>query len=93
VDIITLDHSEITPPVPEPPKKLLKEKRKKQRKKSVQQESDGQLVIRLKKAGSAQPVDAVEEEGRPGGTAKVLEPEPVHSVEDGAVLATEVASV
>jgi hypothetical protein len=71
----------------------LKEKRKKKQKKSAQQETDGRLVIWLKKAGSARPADAAEEEGRPGGTAEDLEPEPVHSAEDGAVLATEVVSV
>jgi hypothetical protein len=92
VDIITLDDSEITPVVPEPPKKSPKEKWKKQ-KKVAQHESDGRLVIRLKKAGSAQAADATEDEGRPGGTVAVLESVTVHSAEDGAILATDVASV
>jgi hypothetical protein len=58
VDINTLDDSETMSAVPEPPKKSLKEKRKKKRKKSAQQESDSRLVIRLKKAGPAQPAEA-----------------------------------
>jgi hypothetical protein len=66
VDIVTLDDSETTPAVPEPPKKSPKEKRKKKRKKAAQQESDGRLVIRLKKAGSAQPADAAQDEGKAG---------------------------
>jgi hypothetical protein len=61
---------------------LPKQKRKKKQKKLAQEESNGQLVIRLKKASSARPTDAVEEEGRPGGTTEVLEPKPVHSAED-----------
>jgi hypothetical protein len=47
----------------------------------------------LKKASSAQPADAAEDEGTPVGTTEVLESATIHSVEDGAVLATEVASV
>jgi hypothetical protein len=93
VEIVTLDDSETTPVVPEPPKKSPTEKRKKKWKKSAQPEFDGRLVIRLKKAGPTQPAEASEEEGRPGSMAKILEPRIVHSTEDGAVLATEVASV
>jgi hypothetical protein len=62
VDIVTLDDSETTPAVPEPPKKSPKEKRTKKRKKAAQQESDGRLVIRLKKTGYAQPANAAEDE-------------------------------
>jgi hypothetical protein len=93
VDIINLDDSEITPAVPEPLKKSPKDKRKKGRKKLAQQEIDGRLVIRFKKAGSARPVDTAEADGRPGGTAGILETATIHSTEDGAVLATDVASV
>jgi hypothetical protein len=80
VDIVTLDDSETTPAVPEPPKKSPKEKRKKKRKKLAQRESDGRLVIRLRNAGS------VEDEGRPGGTTEIVYPETVNSAADGAVL-------
>jgi hypothetical protein len=92
VDIVTLYDSETTPAVPKPPKKSPKEKRKKKRKKWAQQESDGRLVIRLKKAGSAQPADATEDEGRPGGTTEIFYPETVNSSADGAVLAWRVYS-
>jgi hypothetical protein len=71
-DIVILDDSEITLAVPEPPKKSPKEKWKKKWKKAAQHESDGRLVIRLKKAGSVQAADATEDEGRQGGTAAVL---------------------
>jgi hypothetical protein len=64
MDIINLDDLEITHATPEPLKKSSKEKRKKKRKKSAQQESDGRLVIRLKKAGPTQPAEAKEDEGR-----------------------------
>jgi septal ring-binding cell division protein DamX len=93
VDIVTLDDLETTPAVPEPPKKSPKEKRRKKRKKAAQQESDGRLVIRLKKAGSAKPADAAEDEGRPGGTAENFYPETINSAADDIVLATDLASV
>jgi hypothetical protein len=47
----------------------------------------------LKTAGSAIPVEAVEEEERPRSTAKILESIIVHSAKDIVVLATELASV
>jgi hypothetical protein len=46
-----------------------------------------------KRKKSAQPADTAEEEGRSGGMTEVLELELVHSAEEGAVLATKVASV
>jgi hypothetical protein len=51
VDIVTLDDSKITPVVPEPPRKSPKDKKKKKRKRAAHLDADGQLVIRLKKAG------------------------------------------
>jgi hypothetical protein len=93
VDIVTLDDSETTPAVPEPPKKSPKEKHKKKRKKLVQQESDSQLVIRSKKPSPAQPAQDAEADGRPDRTAEILNLPSIHSAEDGAILATEVASV
>jgi hypothetical protein len=73
------------------PRKSPKEKRKK-KKKSATRESEGQFVIRLKTPGSAQPVAAVEEEGRPGSMAEILTAT-VHSAENGEVLAAEASSV
>jgi hypothetical protein len=93
VEIMTFEEEEkITHVVPEPPRKSPKEKRKKKRRISALQESEGRIVIRLKTTGSAPIAEAVEEEGRPGRTAEILMPT-VHSAEEGAVLATEVASV
>jgi hypothetical protein len=88
-----LDDSEITPAVPEPPRKSPKDKKKKKRNRVAQQDADGRLVIRLKKAGPAQTPEATKHEGRPAETAKILESVTVHSAENGAVLATDVASV
>jgi hypothetical protein len=93
VDIRTFEEEEeITPAVAEFPRKLSKEKRKKKRRKSASWESEGQFVIRLKTLGSTQTAKAVEEEGRPGSTTKILRTT-VHSAEEDAVLATEVVSV
>jgi hypothetical protein len=80
------------PIAPEPPRKSPKEKQKK-KKKSVTRESEGQSVIRLRTPCSAQPGEAVEEEGRLGSMAEILTAPTVHSLEDGAVLAAEAASV
>jgi hypothetical protein len=63
VDIVTLEDSEMTPVAPEPPRKSLKKKKK--RKRAAQRDEDGRLVIRLTEAGSAQTVEAAEDEGRP----------------------------
>jgi hypothetical protein len=93
VDIITLDDWEITPVVPEPPKKSPKDKKKKKRKRLAQREADGQLVIRLKNTGSTRSADAMEVDGKPDGTVKILDSATVHSAEDGAILATDVANV
>jgi hypothetical protein len=71
VDIINLDGSEITPATPKLVKKSPKEKRKKKWKRP-QWEADGQLVIKLKNAGSTRLADAMEADGRPDGTAEIL---------------------
>jgi hypothetical protein len=92
VDIINLDESEITPAVCEDVRKSPKEKRKKKRRRSAQRETDGQLVIRLKTAGSTRPADATKDNERPGGTAE-MSTATVHSAEEGAILATGVANV
>jgi hypothetical protein len=70
-----------------------KEKRKKRQKRAAQRNEDGRLVIRLNGAGSAQTVEAAEDEGRPNQTADNFGSRTVHSAEEGAVLATDVASV
>jgi hypothetical protein len=69
-ELVTLDDSEIPPAVPEPLKKSPKDKRKEKWKRSVQQETDGRLVIRLKKVGPAQPAEAAGADGR----AEILYP-------------------
>jgi hypothetical protein len=79
------------PVVPQPPRKSPKEKRKK-KKKLAMRESEGQFAIQLKTPGSAQPVEAMEEEGRPGSRAEILAAPTVQSAEDGAILAAEAAS-
>jgi hypothetical protein len=91
VDIITLYDEEIAPAAPEPPKKSPKKKKK--RNKSAQPESEGRVVIRLKTVDPAPLAEVAEVEDRSGSTAEFLETPTVHSAEDGAVLATEVASV
>jgi hypothetical protein len=83
-----LDDSEITPVVPEPPRKSPKDKKKKKRKRVAQQDADGRLVIRLKKAGPAQKAEAAKDEGRPAETADILESVTVHSAQNDAVLET-----
>jgi hypothetical protein len=77
VDIVTLDEA-----VPEPPKK-----------RSAHQDPDGRRASGLQRAGPADTAETEEDEGRPDNTVEILEPASVHSAEDGAVLATEVASV
>jgi hypothetical protein len=93
VEIVNLEDSGITPVAPEPPRMSPKEKRKKRRKRAAQRDEDGWLVIRLNEAGSAQTADAAEDEGRPNQTADNFGSRTVHSAEEGAVLATDVASV
>jgi hypothetical protein len=94
VDIMTFDEEEIAPEpvVPQPLRKSPKEKRKK-KKKPATRESEGRFVIQLRMSGAAQPAEAVEEERRPGSTAKILSASTVHCVEDGVVLAAEAANV
>jgi hypothetical protein len=53
----------------------------------------GRLVIRLTETSSAQTAEAAEDEGRPMQTADNFASQPVHRVQEDAVLATEVASV
>jgi hypothetical protein len=93
VDIVTLEDSEITPVAPEPPRKSPKERKKKRRKRAAERDEDGRLVIRLTEAGSAQTVDAAEDEGGPNQTADNFGARTVHSAEEGTVLATDMASV
>jgi hypothetical protein len=93
VDIVNLEESELTPATPETVRKSPKEKQKSKRRRSAEQETDGQLVIRLKTTGSTRPADAAEVNERPGGTANIVEPATVHSAVDGADLATAVVSV
>jgi hypothetical protein len=93
VDIVTLEDSEITPVAPKPLRKSPKGRKKKRRKRAVQRDEDGRLVIRLTEAGSAQTADAAEDEGRPNQTADNFGARTIHSAEEGAVLATDVATV
>jgi hypothetical protein len=88
VDIVTLEDV-----VPEPPKKTPKEKGRKKRKKSAHQDPDGRRASWLQRAGPADTAETAEDEGRLNNTVEILDPASVHSEEDGAVLATEVASV
>jgi hypothetical protein len=53
----------------------------------------GRLIIRLRETSFAQTAEAAEEEGRPTQTADNFASQPVHSAQEDAVLATEVASV
>jgi hypothetical protein len=93
VEIVILEDSGIAPVAPEPPRISPKEKRKKRRKRAVQRKEDGQLVIWLNEASSAQTAEAAEDERRLNQTADNFGIQNVHSVEEGAVLATDVASV
>jgi hypothetical protein len=93
VDIVTLEDSEITPVAPEPPWKLPKERKKKRQKRAAQRDEDGRLVIWLTEECSAQTADAAEDEGRPNQTTDNFGARTVHSAEEDAVLATDVASV
>jgi hypothetical protein len=88
VDIVTMDEA-----VPESPKKSPKEKRRKKRKRSAHQDPDGRRASPLQREGPADTAETGEDEGQPDNTVEILEPASVHSAEDGAVLATEVASV
>jgi hypothetical protein len=88
VDIVTLDDA-----VPEPPKKSPKEKRRKKRKTSAHEDPDGRWASRLQRTGPADTAETIEDKRRPDNTVEISEPASVHSAEDGAVLATEVASV
>jgi hypothetical protein len=93
VEIVIMEDSGITPVTPEPPRMSPKEKRKMRRKRAAQRNEDGQLVIGLNEAGSAQTKDAAEDEGRPNQTADNFGSRTVHSAEEAALLATDVASV
>jgi hypothetical protein len=53
----------------------------------------GRLIIRLTETSSTQTTEAAEDEGRPTQTADNFASQPVHSAQENAVLATEVASV
>jgi poly-gamma-glutamate capsule biosynthesis protein CapA/YwtB (metallophosphatase superfamily) len=86
VDIVTLEDSEITPVALEPPRKSPKERKKKRQKRAAQRDEHGRLVIRLT-------ADTAEDEGRPNQTTDNFGARTVHSTEDSAVLATDVASV
>jgi hypothetical protein len=92
VEVIDQGSSEITPTVPADVGMSPKAKRKRKRRGSATKATDGRLVIRLKQSGPAQTAEATEDNERPGSTA-VNQAETVQSVEDGAVLATEVADV
>jgi hypothetical protein len=94
VEIVNLEESEPAPVAPEPPRISVAENRPRRWKMTANRKKrKGRLIIRLTETISAQTAETAEDERRPNQTADNCASQPVHSAQEDAVLATEVASV